>query len=107
MNAPATVSPLPDSKVKPLHVLIMGKCLSTRKTPSGKSYSHIVRTPARTEFDYPQTVEFFAEKKLYDTDDTVVQVCVVHGKADSYIGKDADGEPKKIQTARMSLWAAE
>lgn len=101
----SAVSPVQDSKIKPLHVLIMGKCISVRKTNSGKSFSHIVICPSKDEFSYPQTIEFYGEQKLFDVDDSVVQVCQLTGKADNYIGKDADGEPKKIRTARLTLWA--
>lgn len=105
MSAVAVPESQTDSRVKPLHVLVVGKCTAVRKTNSGKSFSHIVVCPSKDEFSYPQTVEFFAERKLYDVDDSVVQVCSLTGKSDTYIGKDADGEPKKIKTARLTLWA--
>ena len=102
----ATIASLPDSKPKPLHVLILGKCKSVRRSQSGKSWSHIVVCPAKDEFSFPVTVEFFAEKKLFEPEDSVVQTCVLNGRGDSYMVKDDDGYMTKVQTARLSLWAA-
>lgn len=108
MSTPAAnIANLPESKTKPLHVLIMGKCKSTRRSQSGKSWSHIVVCPAKDEFSHPSTVEFFASKKLYDAEDSVVQVCTLSGRGDSYMVKDDDGYMSKVQTARLSLWAVE
>jgi len=107
MSTPAaTVASLPESKTKPLHVLIVGKCKSIRRSQSGKSWSHIVICPAKDEFSHPSTLEFFAERKLFEPEDSVVQVCVLNGRGDSYMVKDDDGYMTKVQTARLSLWAA-
>lgn len=102
----SSVASLPESKTKPLHVLIVGKCKSIRRSHTGKSWSHIVICPAKDEFSFPVTLEFFAERKLYEPEDSVVQVCVLNGRGDSYMVQNDDGYLTKVQTARLSLWAA-
>ena len=107
MTTAANVATLPDSKTKPLHVLVMGKCKAIRRSQTGKSWSHMVVCPAKDEFSHPSTVEFFATKKLFEPEDTVVQTCLLNGRGDSYMVKDDDGYMVKVQTARLSLWAVE
>lgn len=105
MNMTATVAPIGKAEAKPLQVIVVGKCIYTRK--AGKSYAHLVVTPSKDEFSFPQTIEFFATKKLFDADELVNQVCALTGRADKYTQTDDQGEKKTIRTARLSLWAIE
>lgn len=101
----AAVQPITSRDQKAMQVIVVGKCVYTRK--AGKSYAHLVVTPSKDEFSFPQTVEFFATKKLFDVDELVNQVCALTGRADKYNATDEDGQKRSIRTARLSLWAIE
>ena len=102
------LQPVPAPKLKPLQMLIAGKCTGVEPTASGKSFAHEIMVPAADAYSYPGSFMVYATKKLFHEDQPCQVIVDVRGSRRVYDKTDKKtGEVEKAHAYSTSLWAVE
>lgn len=103
------LQPVPPTKLKPLQMLIAGKCTGVEPTASGKSFAHEIMVPAADAYSYPGSFMVYATKKLFHEDQPCQVLVDVRGSRRVYdkLDKKTGEVLGKGMSYSTSLWAVE
>lgn len=102
------LQPVQSPKLKPLQMLIAGKCVAVEPTQSGKSFAHEIMVPAPDAYSYPGSFMVYAKKKLFHEEQPCQVVVDVRGSRRAYDKTDKKtGEVEKAYAYSTSFWAVE